>query len=76
MLFQEPNVYAVWIKFIEVFGEVIKILAVPAAAAIGYYLNKKLNSIHTLVNGNLHAANMKVDELRAKMTQAGLDPDA
>lgn len=72
----EPNVYDVWIKFIEVAGEIVKVIAVPVAAAIGYFLNRKLNNIHTLVNGNLHTALKKVDELRIKLQSAGIDPDA
>lgn len=63
------NVYDVWITFITVVGPIL-------GAAIMFYLNRKLGAIHTLVNGNLHAALQTVDKLRIKLTANGLDPDA
>jgi hypothetical protein len=64
----QPNIYSVWITLITTVG-------VPIAAVIAYWLNRKLNSIHTLVNGNLHTAQAKVAELRAKLSLHGIDPD-
>jgi hypothetical protein len=66
---QVPNIYSVWISLITV--------ATPIVGAIVFWIvQRKLGQIHTLVNGNLHTALKKVDELRAKMVAGGLDPDA
>lgn len=66
---QQPNVYNVWITLITTLGPIL-------AGAVTIYLNRKLGAIHTLVNGNLHSAQKKVTELRAKLIELGHDPDA
>lgn len=63
-----PNVYSVWIAVVQTLG-------VPVAGVIVYWLNKKLNNIHTLVNGNLDAEKRKNAALRQKMIDNGIDPD-
>jgi hypothetical protein len=64
-----PNIYSVWIALITV--------ATPIVGAIIFWvIQRKLGEIHTLVNGNLHTALRKVDELRAKLSVNGIDPDA
>jgi hypothetical protein len=63
-----PNVYSVWITLIVTLGPIV-------AAAVTVYLNRKLGKIHTLVNGNLHTAQQKVAELRAKLKEHGIDAD-
>jgi hypothetical protein len=69
----EPNVYSVWIALIN--GVAVPV-AVAIAGVLSFWLNRKLNNIHTLVNGNLHTAQTAVAKLRAKLTANGLDPDS
>lgn len=64
-----PNIYTVWITLITTLGGIL-------GGAVTLYLTRKLGAIHTLVNGNLHAALQTVDKLRTKLTANGLDPDA
>ena len=64
-----PNIYAVWIALITTVGPII-------AGVVTYFLNRKLKDIHVLVNGNLHAAQQKVAQLRTKLVELGHDPDA
>lgn len=64
-----PNLYAVWITLITFCGP-------PLLAMVSWYMKRKLGEIHTLVNGNLHAAQQKIVELRAKLVSLGHDPDA
>lgn len=72
MLLQEPNKYSVWLSVLGIVGSVVTVLA----PVLAFWLYKKLGAIHTLVNGNLHAALAKVTELRAKIVELGHDPDA
>jgi hypothetical protein len=67
-----PNVYSVWLSVLSIVGTVVTV----TAPVLAYWLYKKLGAIHTLVNGNLHAALATVDKLRAKLTSLGQDPDA
>lgn len=67
----EPNIYSVWLSVLGIVGSVVTVLA----PVLAYWLYKKLGAIHTLVNGNLHAAQQKVAELRAKLAELG-HPDA
>lgn len=62
----------VWIQALTVLDH----LLVPLGGVVAYWLYKKLGAIHTLVNGNLHAAQTKVTELRQKLIDLGHDPDA
>lgn len=66
---QAPNIYTVWITLITTLGGIL-------GSAVTIFLYKKLGAIHTLVNGNLHTAQQKVTELRAKLVELGHDPDA
>jgi hypothetical protein len=68
----EPNAYTVWLAVVGV----VKELVTPLVAVLAYWLYKKLGAIHTLVNGNLHAAQKSVAELRDKLKSNGIDPDA
>jgi hypothetical protein len=68
----EPNIYSVWLAVLGIIGSITAVLA----PVLAFWLYKKLGAIHTLVNGNLHTALKKVDELRSKVVDLGGDPDA
>lgn len=68
----EPNIYSVWLSALGIVASVVTVLA----PVLAFWLYKKLGAIHTLVNGNLHTAQAKVSELRAKLSELGHDPDA
>lgn len=70
LLDEAPNAYSVWLAVLGIVGSVVTVLA----PVLAFWLYKKLGAIHTLVNGNLHAALQKVDKLRAQITELGHDP--
>lgn len=72
MLILDTSTSDVWIQALTVLDH----LLVPLGGVLAYWLYKKLGAIHTLVNGNLTAAQKKVSELRTKLTELGHDPDA